>query len=463
MDRQIVYAGSIPLETDILNTNRFALTALGMLMQDVFGTSNLFSGLGCVPAIPASLAVTINAGSAYALQNLDNTPYSSLPADIAHQLVKQGVMLNSQTLAIAAPLTSGFSINYLVSANFVEADVNPVVLPYYNASNPTQAFSGPNGTGVAQNTTRQDTVQLTLTAGAAATSGTQATPATPIGTTALYVITVAFGQTTITAANISKVSGAPFLGNSLLAQIQGAPSGPIGSASNLKAANTILGQTLNFTADEIVVGTAIGGQAFRLGAFNQTVNTATTGAGGMDTGAPPNSGFLAIYALYNPTTGAQSILAKNATSGVQPTVYGGANLPAGYTASALIAVWPTSSTGKFNGGYQRNRKFIFPQINVLTTATPQASYTLLSVAVCVPPNAISANGNLQVSSSSSSSLGLNVATDASGSGLYGLGANGVSVAGGFVIDITTPQTIYYIALNSTGTPSFTISLSGYTI
>jgi len=223
IDRILVYPSSIPLETDVLNTNRNTLTAIGALINDLFGTAAQFSGLGCVPTIPASLSVNINLGNAYAQAAMDTLPYSSLPA-VATPIMKQGIMLSAQTLACPAPLTSGFSVNYLVSAALVEADSVPVVLGYYNASNPGTAFSGPpvNGvsSGVAQNTFRKDTIQLTLTAGAAATTGTQTTPATPVGTIALYVVTVAFGATTIVAGNISTVSGAPILPSSVLASIQ---------------------------------------------------------------------------------------------------------------------------------------------------------------------------------------------------------------------------------------------------
>jgi hypothetical protein len=215
MDRQIVYPGAIPLETDILNTNRNVLTGIGALIQDLFGTNTIFSGLGCVATSPASMSVTINPGRVYSLQFRDPVAYSSLGQDVTNQIMKQGILLAAQTLACPAPLTSGFSQNYLVSAAFVEADINPVVLPYYNASNPQQAFSGPPvggvSSGTAQNTTRQDTVALTLTPGIAAATGTQTTPATPVGTTPLWVVTVTFGQTTITAANISAVAGSPFV------------------------------------------------------------------------------------------------------------------------------------------------------------------------------------------------------------------------------------------------------------
>ena len=78
-----------------------------------------------------------------------------------------------------------------------------MVLPYYNAANPAQPYSGPNNSGVAQNTHRIQRVQLQLKAGAPAPTGTQATPPVDNGWAGLYVITVGYGQTAVTAANIS--------------------------------------------------------------------------------------------------------------------------------------------------------------------------------------------------------------------------------------------------------------------
>jgi len=82
-----------------------------------------------------------------------------------------------------------------------------------------------------------------------------------------------------------------------------------------------------FTADEIVVGSALGGAAHKIGSFNPLMNLGATGAGGMDTGTPPASGYVALYAIYNPTSGAAALLATNATTSVAPTIYGGAHMP----------------------------------------------------------------------------------------------------------------------------------------
>jgi hypothetical protein len=216
MDRQTVYAGQVPLETDLLNTNRNVLIAVGKMLSDMLGTSTYASGLGCVATAPASLNVQVQPGQLYALQNLDNTPYSSLAADTTHQIVKQGIALDATTLSCPAPTTAGFSINYLIEANYADVDTNAVVLPFYNASNPSQAYSGPGGNGQPSMTTRAGKVVLTLKAGVAAATGTQITPAVDPGCIGLWVVTVANGQSTITSANIAQYAGAPILPTSLL-------------------------------------------------------------------------------------------------------------------------------------------------------------------------------------------------------------------------------------------------------
>ena len=209
MDRQIVYSGQVPQTTDLLNTNRQTMIALAKLCADLFGTSTVISGLGCVPTTPASMSVTINPGQIYQLANVDGTAYSALPADTAHSLLKQGILMDAQSFILSAPATAGYSQNYLIQAAYLENDINNVVLPYYNSANPSQAFNGPGGSGNAQPTTRAGQVSLQLVAGTAAATGTQTTPAVTAGYVGLAIITVANGQSTITAANITAYPNAP--------------------------------------------------------------------------------------------------------------------------------------------------------------------------------------------------------------------------------------------------------------
>jgi len=211
MDRNIVYPGSIPLDTDLLSANRNAMVAIGYLAQMILGTSTVVDGLMCLPTVPASLSVSVGPGSITQFTVLDALAYGSLSADSVSPLVKMGINLAPTLFTASPPTTSGQSANFLIQAALQEADVSPVVLPYYNASNPAQPYTGPTNSGVAQNTQRTQRVQLQMKAGAAATTGSQVTPPVDSGWTGLYVVTVSYGQTAITANSISTYPGAPFL------------------------------------------------------------------------------------------------------------------------------------------------------------------------------------------------------------------------------------------------------------
>ncbi|KWH34343.1 phage tail protein [Burkholderia cepacia] len=223
-----------------------------------------------------------------------------------------------------------------------------------------------------------------------------------------------------------------------------------------------------FTADEVVVETALGGAAFRIANFNKTINLATTGAGGMDTGSAPVSGFVALYAIYNPTTGASALLARNATSAVQPNVYGGGNMPAGYTASALVSVWQTTSGGLLNVGSQFDRVISTPGFTVLSTTTQAGSYTSFSISGGVPPNAKTARGYQSITGNTASAgLSSSIAGSASGIGAAGQAAtmptSSASVTTPFPhIPLVTPQTLYYLAAASSGTLTFVVGVYEYT-
>jgi hypothetical protein len=212
MDRNIVYPGAIPLDSDLLSLNRNTMIAFGYLAQLVLGTSTVVDGLSCSPTVPASLSVIVGPGSITQLSVVDALAYGSLAADSTDPLVKMGINLASASFTVTPPTASGQSANYLIEAALQEADGTPVVMPYYNAANPSQPYSGPTNSGVAQNTLRTQRVQLQLKAGAAATAGTQVTPPVDEGWVGLYVITVSYGQTAITGASISLLVGAPFLG-----------------------------------------------------------------------------------------------------------------------------------------------------------------------------------------------------------------------------------------------------------
>ncbi|MGA3803675.1 hypothetical protein ACI2VC_06690 [Ralstonia nicotianae] len=573
MDRVTVYAGQIPLETDLLRTNKFAMMGLAKLAAAMFGTTTVVNGLVCVPTSPAGLTVNINPGEIYSLANVDSTAYSSVAADTTHQILKQGVLLDAVNLSCPAPGTAGQSINYLIQATYQDSDSDLTALPYYNASNPTQAWSGPNNSGTAQATTRKGAIVLSAKAGTAATTGSQVTPAADSGYVGLWVVAVANGQTAITAGNITQATNAPILPADLLHAIQASSlivgtdtgvvnacvvnysypitalkdgmvlwfkaaaantgattlnvnglgvlpvvggnhsalqggeviangkcqvvwradisswvliectggaiqiaqasqsghavpmsqvAGVVGSARNLAMSVSAASATATLTADEIIVETALGGVRYCLPSFSKTINLATTGAGGMDTGSAPTNGFVALYAIYNPTTGVSALLARNAAT-VQGNVYGGANMPAGYTASALVSVWPTNGSGQFVVGIQADRTIGLAPTAQINTSTQQVSLTSLTVTTGVAPNAKAVYGEVSVQTTSSSAMACSVASSANNLMESNIAnQNAVQIRAVFQRTLlVTPQTIFYTASVGIGTMTFQLWTTGY--
>ncbi len=469
MDRGIIYPGSIPLDSDILGVNQRALIGIGALAKMALGQTTVVDGLIGTQTTTASLTINIGPGSILSLQEVDANAYGSLGTN-TNPLVKMGINLTSTPFTLTAPGTAGQSINYLIEAQFLEQDGTPVVLPYVNPANPSSPYSGPANAGTAQNTVRAETVSLQLKSGAAATTGTQTTPATDAGWVPLYVITVNYGQTTITTAEIVQASGAPFIPVKL-PNVQ-TLGGVIAQARNLTMNVIASSASATLTADEITVETALGGFSYRLPSFNATVNLSTVGVGGMDTGAAPVSGYVALYAIYNPSTLASALLATNATAAIAPNVYGGANMPAGYTASALVSVWPTNSGGNFVVGFQTDRSISIPNVTALSSSTNQTAFTALSISTIVPKNAKTISGTLQSGTNFSGNFTASVTIAGNNLGVgYTLGGLGnmTSSSGGYSyqpfanVPLITPQTIYYQTNIANGTPSYGVYISGYTI
>jgi hypothetical protein len=87
-----------------------------------------------------------------------------------------------------------------------------------------------------------------------------------------------------------------------------------------------------------------------------------------------------------------------------------------------------------------------------------------------PLNAKSIVGEMSVSSNTSGSNNLNIiiAADANGSSRFPLvvgltSASGYNQTVGISLMLATAQTLYYTTANGAGTPSFSISIGGYTI
>lgn len=264
--------------------------------------------------------------------------------------------------------------------------------------------------------------------------------------------------------------------DALPANVALAQSGIVGGARNLKMSVTAAAATANITADEVVIEVgAFGALQYRLSGLSKSINLATTGVGGMDTGSAPVSGFVGIYAIYNPSAPLSStnpaLLAQNATSSLLSNIYAGANMPAGYTASALISVWPTNGSGQFVIGYQDGRDISIVPVSVLNATSLAASLTSLSIAGAVPRNARRVQGYLNIGcSGGSGGLTSKVASDANGSGFASVGgytssSPSIGVQGVFSLALITQQTIFR-SETASGAPTgliINLNISGYSI
>lgn len=211
MDRRTIYRDEIPFETDILGVEQFVHEGLGLLIRDLCGDTMQVGGFPCVPTAPPSMNVEVGPGRVYKLEPLESTTWGErlgtggLPADTdaEHYIIKQGLLRETTTFNCPAPVTVGHSIKYLIEASFAEVDDADETLQFYNVANPlvpTAADVSPN---------RRNVATLYLIAGVSGASPT--IPATTAGRVPVWVVTVAYGATTIGGGDIALHGSAPYI------------------------------------------------------------------------------------------------------------------------------------------------------------------------------------------------------------------------------------------------------------
>lgn len=241
----------------------------------------------------------------------------------------------------------------------------------------------------------------------------------------------------------------------------------VGASRNAFMSVATVSATATFSADEVVMETVLGGAPYRIGSFSHAVNLSTTGVNGMDTGSAPVSGYVALYAIYNPTTLTSALLATNATAAVVSEVYGGANIPAGYTASALVSVWPTNASSQFVVGFQNGRSIKIANSVALNTMTATGAFVSLSLAAIVPRNAKSVSGTLSIAALATASVALSISASSSTQNIGLVTASAEAVPGqGYStcfsdFDLLSVQTIFYES-STTGSGSYVAFISGFT-
>lgn len=237
-------------------------------------------------------------------------------------------------------------------------------------------------------------------------------------------------------------------------------TGVVGTARNLKMITNGGSTTAAVTADELIVQSALGGLQYKLSSFNKAINLATTGAGGMSSGTVPVSGFVAIYAIYNPTTSVSALLAVSIGTSVAPEICGVA-LPSGYTASALVALRRISSSS-FDFGYQTDRTVLIPPVSAIT-GSAIVTYQAVILSTLVPANATSVlcDGTSNITGTSNNSLILS--PQAGPNGRIRFQSSTAIVIATTWCSIFNNIAAVYISTAGTGTAySYAVVINGYT-
>lgn len=179
--------------------------------------------------------------------------------------------------------------------------------------------------------------------------------------------------------NISASSGAPV------------QQGVVGQFSNLKASATGLSALVSITADEVLLEAAAG-VYLTVRAASLTLNTAGSGANGLDTGTIAASTWYYVYVISNGTTTA-------ALCSLSPTA---PTMPSGFTYKALVSVLRSDGTAnKFplsfvQGNDRWKYKLVaasntvgYPQLTSGLQGTAPSTWATVSTASAAPPIASS--------------------------------------------------------------------------
>jgi hypothetical protein len=230
-----------------------------------------------------------------------------------------------------------------------------------------------------------------------------------------------------------------------------------GSSRNLVGSSAGAVKTASWTADQLVAATALNGVGYIGSSLALNFNGGGVGAGEMDTGVMPTSGALYIYAIYNPDTNAWSTVGT--TAGAGATIYGGANMPAGYTASCLIWSGITSGTN-LPFFYQADRVIQITDASALSGGTA-STFTSVSLSTIVPPNAKAVSG--WGSNATAGNNNSYISGDSAGNSYQTWGGNssGGLTAPFYALVMNVAQTIYYKI--QAGNTSLSIFVNAYAI
>ncbi|OUJ16482.1 hypothetical protein [Acetobacter sp. DsW_063] len=191
MDRNIIYAGAVPLDTDMLYAGRFAKVGLGKLASQVYGDGVSAAEGFALTFSTTAMTLTVGAGSVLAPGVVDVTAIGATTAGLAADSTAVTVQY---LLTAASTLTLSAGTTYGIYAVCSDSDTTNTVAAFFNSSNPSQTLSGQGNDATAMPTVRSSTITIE-----AATSA----PTTPTGgaVVLLYTVTVPSSVTNLSTTS----------------------------------------------------------------------------------------------------------------------------------------------------------------------------------------------------------------------------------------------------------------------
>lgn len=303
MDRNIIYAGAVPLDTDMLYAGRFAKVGLGKLASQVYGDGVTAAEGFALTFSTTAMTLTVGVGSVLAPGVVDVTAIGATTAGLAADSTAVTVQY---LLTAAATLTLAAGTTYGIYAVCSDSDTDDTVAPFYNSSNPSQTLSGQSNDATAMPTVRSSIVTIQ-----AATSA----PTAPTGGSVvlLYTVTVPSGATTLSAAT-------SVVATAMYPTIPTLKSGRILSISEV---GTSQNYTVNMNCAYILLKMVAGGGS-AAGASSTSSTQASVSSGG-------SSGSYAYVRISRAALLAAATLQSNGSYTIPITIAAGATGVTGAT------------------------------------------------------------------------------------------------------------------------------------
>lgn len=315
MDRSIIYSQEQGRSFDFCNFEKDVCFALGRMYSGVMGlaptSATVIDGFAATQTSPASLSVNLAGGHIYQVAAIDPTGFGALPSDSSN-IYNQGRAAAQVVALTTAGLSSGQKQWALIEVQFQTVDAvrasdpNGGIPLFWNSSNPASPLNGQSGNGFVIPTVRQGFAAVQVIYGTAVASGSEVPPAVTAGWTPMYLVDLAFGQTTILNGQI--VAAGPSVGPNVPSNYAQSPfvagllsshhNGKLGQAPKIQLTSAAEVQGILPLSNMPTSSSPNGGGLSTVQVFQGNPNGSMAGNAGVPGVSPPDLVWDSLYNIF---------------------------------------------------------------------------------------------------------------------------------------------------------------------